>query len=96
MRINILFRSSLAILKLNLSQKKLRNNKIKQNMDNGMMRTLFDILKIEMFYKRKDNYKILGDLIKITNNYIYYYNYDGIKVKLKGLPPLNYRLQSFN
>lgn len=51
-----------------------------------------------MFYKRKDNYKILGDLIKITNNYIYYYyyNYDGIKVKLKGLPPLNYRLQSFN
>lgn len=74
MRINILFRSSLAILKLILSQKKLRNNKIKQSMDNGMMRTLFGILKIEMFYKRKDNYKTLGDLIKITNNYIYYYN----------------------
>ena len=74
MRINILFRSSLAILKLILSQKKLRNNKIKQSMDNGMMRTLFGILKIEMFYKRKDNYKTLDDLIKITNNYIYYYN----------------------
>ena len=74
MRINILFRSSLAILKLILSQKKLRNNKIKQSMDNGMMRTLFGILKIEVFYKRKDNYKTLGGLIKITNNYIYYYN----------------------
>ncbi|MCI8547522.1 MAG: IS3 family transposase, partial [Bacilli bacterium] len=26
--------------------------------------------------------------------YINYYNYDRIKVKLKGLSPINYRLQS--
>ena len=26
--------------------------------------------------------------------YIYYYNHKGIKVKLKGLPPVQYRVQS--
>lgn len=29
-------------------------------------------------------------------DYIYYYNYDRIKIKLKGLSPVNYRLQSSN
>ena len=30
------------------------------------------------------------------DDYINYYNYDRIKVKLKGLSPVNYRLQSSN
>ena len=37
-----------------------------------------------------------ADLIKAIDDYINYYNYDRIKVKLKGLSPVNYRLQSSN
>ena len=35
-------------------------------------------------------------VINIIDDYINYYNYDRIKVKLKGLSPVNYRLQSSN
>ncbi|HIT22103.1 MAG TPA: IS3 family transposase [Candidatus Scybalousia intestinigallinarum] len=49
-----------------------------------------------MFYNPEDNYKTLDDWIKAIDNYIYYYNYDRIKAKLKGLSPVNYRLQSSN
>ena len=45
-----------------------------------------------MFYDQEDNYEILDDMIKAIDDYIYYYNYDGIKTKLKGLSPVNYRL----
>ena len=84
-------------------QQKLKNKGIKQSMsrkgnsmDNGMMENFFGILKTEMFYDQEDNYKTLDDLIKAIDEYIYYYNYDRIKVKLKGLSPVNYRLQSSN
>ena len=84
-------------------QQKLKNKGIKQSMsrkgnsmDNGMMENFFGILKTEMFYDQEDNYKTLDDLIKAIDDYIYYYNYDRIKVKLKGLSPVNYRLQSSN
>ncbi len=52
--------------------------------------------RYEMFYDQEDNYKTLDDLTKAIDDYIYYYNYDRIKVKLKGLSPVNYRLQSSN
>ena len=84
-------------------QQRLKNKGIKQSMsrkgnsmDNGMMENFFGILKTEMFYEQEDNYKNLDDLIKAIDDYIYYYNYDRIKVKLKGLSPVNYRLQSSN
>ena len=64
------------------------------SMDNGLMENFFGILKTEMFYEQEDKYKTLDDLIKAIDDYIYYYNYDRIKVKLKGLSPVNYRLQS--
>ena len=60
------------------------------------MENFFGILEAEMFYDQEDNYKTLDDLIKVIDDYIYYYNYDRIKTKLKGLSPVNYRLQSFN
>ena len=66
------------------------------SMDNGLMKNFFGILKTEMFYEQEDKYKTLDDLIKAIDDYIYYYNYDRIKVKLKGLSPVNYRLQSLN
>ncbi len=36
-----------------------------------------------MFYEQEDNYKTLNDLIKAIDDYIYYYNYDIIKEKVK-------------
>ena len=39
---------------------------------------------------------LIFPFIKAIDDYIYYYNYDRIKVKLKGLSPVNYRLQSSN
>lgn len=81
----------------------MKNKSIKQSMprkensmDNGMMENFFRILKTEMFYDQEDNYKTLNDLIKAIDDYIYYYFFDRIKVKLKGLSPVDYRLQSSN
>ena len=84
-------------------QKQLKNKGIKQSMsrkgnsmDNGLMENFFGLLKTEMFYDQENNYKTIDDLIIAINDYIYYYNHDRIKVKLKGLSPVNYRLQSSN
>ena len=49
-----------------------------------------------MSYEQEDKYKTLDELILAIDDYIYYYNYDIIKEKLKGLSPVNYRLQSSN
>ena len=65
-------------------------------MDNGMMENFFGILKTQMFYDQEYKYENHDDLTKAIDNYIYYYNYDRIKVKLKGLSPVNYGLQSSN
>jgi len=66
------------------------------SMDNGMMENFFGLLKTEMFYDQEDKYKTIDELILAIDDYIYYYNYDRIKEKLKGLSPVNYRLQSSN
>ena len=82
-------------------QQRLKNNGIIQSMsrkgnsmDNGLMENFFGLLKTEMFYDQEDKYKTTDELIKAIDEYINYYNYDRIKVKLKGLSPVNYRLQS--
>ena len=84
-------------------QQQLKNKGIKQSMsrkgnsmDNGMMENFFGLLKTEMFYDQEDKYKTIDELILAIDDYINYYNYDRIKVKLKGLSPVNYRLQSSN
>mgnify|MGYP002460330171 FL=1 len=84
-------------------QQRLKNKGIKQSMsrkgnsmDNGMMENFFGLLKTEMFYDQEDKYKTLDELILAIDDYINYYNYDRIKIKLKGLSPVNYRLQSSN
>ena len=86
-----------------LYQQRLRNKGIRQSMsrkgnslDNGLMENFFGILKTEMFYDQEDKYKTIEDLISAIKDYIYYYNHDRIKEKLKGLSPVNYRLQSCN
>ena len=84
-------------------QQRLKNNGIKQSMsrkgnsmDNGMMENFFGLLKTEMFYDQENKYKSIDELILAIDDYINYYNYDRIKEKLKGLSPVNYRLQSSN
>ncbi len=63
--------------------------------DNGMMKSFFGILKSEMFYGYEKDYKSLNDLEKAIINDIGFYNNKRIKVKLKGLSPVQYRTQSF-
>ena len=66
----------------------------RNSMDNGLIENFFGTLKTEMFYDQEDNYKTIDDLIKAIEDYIYYYNHARNKEELKGLSPVNYRLQS--
>lgn len=63
--------------------------------DNGMMESFFGILKSERFYGYEKDYKSLGDLEQAITNYINYDNNKRIKLKLKGLSPVQYRTKSF-
>ena len=63
--------------------------------DNGMMESFFGILKSEMFYGYEKSFKSLNQLEQAIVDYIDYYNNKRIKVKLKGLSPVQYRTKSF-
>jgi len=63
--------------------------------DNGMMESFFSILKSEMFYGYEKTFKLLEQLEQAIVEYIDYYNNKRIKVKLKGLSPMQYRTKSF-
>ncbi|HHA7407986.1 TPA: IS3 family transposase, partial [Streptococcus pneumoniae] len=56
--------------------------------DNGMMESFFGILKSEMFYGYEKNFRSLENLEQAIVDYIDYYNNKRIKVKLKGLSPV--------
>ena len=61
-------------------------------LDNSVMENFFGLLKTEMFYKHK--FDSAEQLINEIENYIDYYNNKRIKCKLKGLSPVQYRIQS--
>ncbi|WP_455477716.1 IS3 family transposase [Streptococcus salivarius] len=63
--------------------------------DNGMMESFFGILKSEMFYGYEKTFKSIEHLEQAIVDYINYYNNKRIKVKLKGLSPVQYRTKSF-
>ena len=63
--------------------------------DNGMMESFFGILKSEMFYGYEKSFTSLEQLEQALVDYIDYYNNKRIKVKLKGLSPVQYRTKSF-
>ena len=63
--------------------------------DNGMMESFFGILKSEMFYGYEKTFKSLNQLEQAIVDDINYYNNKRIKVKLKGLSPVQYRTKSF-
>ena len=62
---------------------------------NGMMESFFCILKSEMFYGYEKMFKLIEHLKQAIVGYIDYYNNKRIKVKLKGLSPVQYRTKSF-
>jgi putative transposase len=61
-------------------------------LDNAAMESFFGILKSEFYYTKK--FTVADDFIKELKEYIWYYNHERIKTKLKGLSPVQYRNQS--
>ncbi|MGO6898906.1 IS3 family transposase [Rhizobium ruizarguesonis] len=63
-------------------------------LDNAAMESFFATLKSELFHpNRFESIKSLKDGI---DHYIHYYNHKRIKLKLKGLSPVQYRTQPLN
>ena len=61
-------------------------------LDNAVMENFFGLLKSELLYLRE--FKSLVEFRIELEEYIYYYNHHRIKGKLKGLSPVQYRIQS--
>jgi len=61
-------------------------------LDNAAMESFFGVLKTEFFYLNK--FSSVDNLQKGVAEYIHYYNHDRIKMKLNGLSPVQYRIQT--
>ncbi len=61
-------------------------------LDNAVMENFFGTLKSECFYLNR--FSDLNELRKAIEDYIYYYNNERISLKLKGLSPVEYRIQA--
>lgn len=80
-------------------QSRLKNKGILQSMsrkgnclDNSVMENFFGLLKSELLYLRV--FTSMEEFRIELEKYIYYYNNKRIKSKLKGLSPVQYRIQS--
>ena len=79
-------------------QRQLQERELVQSMsrkgnchDNAAMESFFGVLKSEFFYLNK--FYSIDALREGLVDYIHYYNHDRIKLKLKGLSPVQYRTQ---
>lgn len=79
-------------------QRALREKRLVQSMsrkgnchDNAAMESFFAVLKSEFFYLNK--FSSIDELQTGIKTYIRYYNHERIKMKLKGLSPVQYRTQ---
>jgi transposase InsO family protein len=63
-------------------------------LDNAAMESFFGILKSEFYYTKK--FTDVENFIEELKEYIWYYNHERIKTKLKGLSPVQYRNQSLS
>lgn len=61
-------------------------------LDNAAMESFFGTLKSELFYLQK--WQSVEQLKEAIDEYIHYYNHERIKLKLKGLSPIQYRTQA--
>ena len=80
-------------------QHRLQGKGIRQSMsrkgnclDNAVMENFFGLLKSELLYLRE--FESIEEFREELEKYIYYYNHQRIKAKLKGLSPVQYRIQS--
>lgn len=80
-------------------QRQLRDRQLVQSMsrkgnclDNAAMESFFAVLKTEFFYPNQ--FHSVDELRDGLTDYIHYYNHDRIKLKLKGLSPVQYRTQA--
>ena len=80
-------------------QRRLRDKGIRQSMsrkgnclDNAVMENFFGLLKSELLYLRE--FRDINEFRNELEKYIDYYNNQRIKGKLKGLSPVQYRVQS--
>jgi putative transposase len=60
-------------------------------LDNAVMENFFGLLKTELYYLEK--FESAEQLKRAIDEYIHYYNHERIKLKLKGLSPVEYRTQ---
>ena len=81
-------------------QKMLKDKGVRQSMsrkgncyDNSVIENFFGILKSEFFHNQE--FSSVEQFSKELSEYIEYYNNRRIKVKLKGLSPVEFRTQSF-
>ncbi|TPI43643.1 IS3 family transposase [Mesorhizobium sp. B3-1-7] len=63
-------------------------------LDNAPMESFFATLKSELFYPQR--FETVQSLDTAIDHYIDYYNHHRIKLKLKGLAPVQYRTQPLN
>lgn len=82
-------------------RKRLKDKGIRQSMsrkgnclDNAIMENFFGLLKSELLYLQK--FDSMEEFRLELEKYIDYYNNKRIKAKLKGLSPVQYRLQSLS
>lgn len=61
-------------------------------LDNTVAESFFGALKSECFYLKK--FSSVREFRQAVEKYIHYYNHERIKVKLKGLSPVEYRTQT--
>jgi transposase InsO family protein len=78
--------------------RRLKQQKVRQSMsrkgnclDNATMESFFGTLKSEFFYLNK--FRNLDELQAGIKDYIHYYNHDRIKLRLRGLSPVQYRMK---
>ncbi len=81
-------------------QQALADHGIRQSMsrkgnclDNAAIESFFAVLKTELLHKSK--FESVEVFKSALHEYIHYYNHERIKQKLKGLSPVQFRLQSF-
>ena len=82
-------------------QKMLKEKGVRQSMsrkgncyDNSVMESFFGLLKSEFYHNQK--FSSIEHFARELSDYIDYYNNRRIKVKLKGLSPVQYRTHSFS
>lgn len=63
-------------------------------LDNAAMESFFGTLKAELFYLSK--FASIKQLQVGIRQYIHHYDHHRIKLKLKGLSPVQYRTQALN